>query len=132
MSQYDKIPIIDNFKKHFPYLADSVTDYQIINEFDLVVLLHDDSYILYDDFDKTIRALRGISSEDDYRREFGIRLRSIMDRKGITQIMLSESTGIHQARLSHYINGKHIPTLYTADMIAAALGCSVEELQPLL
>ena len=131
MSKYDRLQIIDNFKKYFPYLAESVTDYQIINEFDLVVLLHDDSYILYDDFDKTIRPLHEISSEDDYRREFGRRLQSIMDRKRITQTMLSESTGIPQPRLSEYINGRHTPNLYAADMIAAALGCSVEDLQPL-
>jgi transcriptional regulator with XRE-family HTH domain len=49
-----------------------------------------------------------------------------MALEGISQCELSERTGITQPSISDYMNGKKLPSFYTVDKIAKALGCSVD------
>lgn len=122
--------VLENFKRHFPLIAADVVD--VINRTDtfVEVELGGGDRIVYDDIDNTIRRLpidRDAMSEDECRREFGIRLRRLMYVKGVTEAELSERTGITQPRLSGYIRGKNSPSFYKVDKIAKALGCSVDE-----
>jgi DNA-binding Xre family transcriptional regulator len=85
---------------------------------------------LYDDVTRSYRKLPTDSdelTEDECRREFGIRLNKILIRKNITQIELSEMTGINRSILNGYITGKHSPSFYNVDRIAKALDCSVDD-----
>ena len=122
--------VLENFKRHFPTIAADVVD--VINRTDtfVEVELGGGDRIVYDDIDNTIRRLpidRDAMSEDECRREFGIRLRRLMYVKGVTEAELSERTGITQPRLSGYIRGKNSPSFDKVDKIAKALGCSVDE-----
>ena len=122
----------ENMKMYFPFLAKEAVEFKDDGKFELIVKLKSGEVISYDDLEKTIRNLPGNSdcmTENECRTEFGIRLRNIMFRKGITQAELSSMTGITQTMISKYITGKTSPSFYNVDKIAKALRCSIEELR---
>lgn len=55
-------------------------------------------------------------------------VRDIRCGYGLTQKQLSIMTGISQANISDIENGRVSPTISTAAKIAAALGCTIDEL----
>lgn len=57
-----------------------------------------------------------------------LKLREVMDRKGITGIELSRMTGIPEGRISDYNRGRYIPSTITVCILAQALGCEISEL----
>lgn len=122
--------VLTNFKLNFPYLYKEAASYEEINGYDIIVTLKNGASIVYDDVDKSFRNLPKDSNsmtESECRREFGIRLEKIMNRKRITQEELSYKTGISQGMISNYITGRNSPSFYNVDKIAKALGCSVDE-----
>jgi predicted XRE-type DNA-binding protein len=124
--------IYENFKSNFPNIADEAVDYRDVTAYEIEVLLSDGSAIMYDELHKTIRRLPrdcNNMTEDECRREFGMRLRSIMFLRNIDQAQLSRMTGIPQPSISNYINGKTSPSFHNADRIAKALKCSADVLR---
>lgn len=122
--------MIHNYEKMFPSLANQTVGYIELNDFELLIKLEDGSKIIYDDFSKSYRNVPCDShsmTEQECKKEFGIRLRKILERKGVSQLELSEKTGITPSDICNYVNGKISPTFYRVDKIAKALGCSVDE-----
>ena len=123
--------LISNFESLCPSAVQRVHKYDrttYANE--LIVTFNDGSKLLYNDTENTIRIIPEDSinmSEEQFKREFGYRLKRIMFEKGVTQDDLSEKTGIAQETLSRYICGKNVPSFYKIDKIAKALDCSVDE-----
>ena len=121
-----------NFSMLYPDVVKDVVHIQEGNDFDLYMELKDGSKVAFYDSDETLRYLPKDESsltEEECRKEFGIRLSRLMRRKGIMQSELSELTGITQASISQYINGRKSPSFYTVDKIARALNCSIEDLR---
>ena len=123
----------DNYESaglYFPETMKKVIDGKNVSHYDIMFHLNDGDTVLYNSVDTTIRTLPQNDrelTEEECKKEFGIRLLNIMRRNGVTQSELSERTGLSQPRLSNYIAGKVAPTLYTLDKIAKALHCSVDE-----
>ena len=123
--------LISNFESRCPRATKDVCRYNgttYPNE--LIATFKDGSKILYNDIENTVRSLPTDSSnmsKEQFKREFGYRLKQIMFAKGITQDDLSEKTGIAQETLSRYIRGKNVPSFYITDKIAKALDCSVDD-----
>lgn len=61
-------------------------------------------------------------------KEVKLNLKKIRVNKNITQVELSDMTGITQQNISAYETGKNIPLLDSAAKIADALGVSLDEL----
>lgn len=59
---------------------------------------------------------------------FGLQLRQLRIRAGLTQDQLSDLAKVGQSALSDYETGKKEPTLRTAAALAAALDVSLDEL----
>jgi DNA-binding Xre family transcriptional regulator len=122
--------MFDNFKLYFPSMFRNTETFKEVSGTEAVVYLKDGSRVVYDDLGKTFRNLPANSecmTEAECRNEFGIRLRYLMCWRGISQIELSERTGISRVVLNRYIMGKTTPSFYAVDRIAKALGCSVDE-----
>lgn len=122
--------LFENFKMYYPSLAKKTVRYEEVGSFELLAELDDGDILSYDDLYNSYRLLPKDSSnltEEECLREFGIRLRKLMIRKGVSQEELSDRTGITQAMLSRYITGKASPSFYRIDKIAKALGCSIDE-----
>lgn len=127
--------IFKNFERHFPRIAEEAIDWYKDSAFELVVKLRDGSVVMYDDLNACIRNLPRDDkrmSEEECKREFGIRLRRLMYINGVTQEDIMRETGIAQPTLSRYMNGENIPSFYKVDQIAKALNCSVDEFRYLL
>lgn len=59
---------------------------------------------------------------------FGERLRDLRKKRGITQVMLAEMTGIPQNHVSSMERGTKVPNLLTLIRLAHALDCKVSAL----
>ena len=59
---------------------------------------------------------------------FGVRLRELRLKRGLTQVQLAESCGFPQTRISELERGEHAPNLVTMVRIALALECKVSAL----
>lgn len=125
-----KKQLLENLKQCYPFLVRNMASCRQTNPVSLVVTQKDGSNYVYDDFERTFRLLPSDMynmSETEFAIEFGVRLRKLMSRKGITQEMLSSMTGITQGMISRYVNGLSIPNFYKVDKIAKALSCPADE-----
>lgn len=107
---------------------ESVTE---INDWDLLIIFKDGRQILYDTFNnfqknKFYNSINEITEEQE-KREFAYRLRSIMNRKGITQEQLAEIIETSQVMISRYTTGQTIPSVIVLRKIAKALNCSMDD-----
>jgi plasmid maintenance system antidote protein VapI len=116
---------------HYPSIHEQAVECKMVCAFEMAVRLSDDSVVVFNTSDKTIRNMAAkydAMTEDEYRTELGHRIHSRMMIKCLSQKDLAERTGITQQLLSRYINGKTLPSFYTVARIARGLGCSVTEL----
>lgn len=118
---------------YHPYVADRIEKYSFnVPLGELTLKLDDGSTMLYDFFHQSMRRLPSDSTkmtEEECKREFGLKLQKMIYAKGMTQKKLSEISGITEASISMYIKGRAMPTFYTLDKIAKALKCSVDDLR---
>ena len=121
-----------NFSLYFETLANKAVEYNYDNDSqELIVKLDDGRIIAYDEYSKRYRLLPrdgACLSEEDWKVEFGKRLKRIMWVKGISQTDLSDRTGIGQTLISRYISGKTTPSVYNVNKIARALNMTVDGL----
>ena len=123
--------ILDHLEMYFPSISENMESYEYDGGYGIIIKSIDGKELYYDDLNNSIRYLpidKDSLTEDEYRNEFGYRVRTMMARRGITQLMLSEITKIGQAQLSRYINGKTTPSNYIVRKIARALDCTIDEL----
>jgi transcriptional regulator with XRE-family HTH domain len=67
-------------------------------------------------------------TECEWLREFAENLSGLMFDREFTQSKLAEETGLTQASISHYVNGKQIPTLRAIVNMAYALDVTTDDL----
>lgn len=122
--------MLQNYKLHFPLDAGHIVYYEPIGYDCLEIRLDSDEVIIFDNSTCSARRLPPDSdemTEEQFKKEFGFRLRRILEHKGLTQMELSDATGIPQCHISGYINGKHTPSFYIMHKISKALRCSVDD-----
>lgn len=123
--------IYENAKRYCPTTFKYAVECERISEHELVFIFEDGSREIYDDFDKTTRTITNIDSTpsmDDYKNDFGIRLRRLLRYKNMTRCELAERIGVDRSIIGKYIKGTHAPSLYVACAIAKALDCSLNDL----
>ena len=123
--------ILEHLEMYFPSISENMTSYEYDGGYGITILSDDGRKLYYDDLNNSIRYLpsnKDALTEDEYRIEFGYRLRNMMGIKGINQLELSNRTGISQPQLSNYMSGKNTPSNYIVRKIARALNCSIDEL----
>jgi transcriptional regulator with XRE-family HTH domain len=69
-----------------------------------------------------------MSDETSVGELFGSRLRELRRKRGVTQVLLSERSGLQQSHLSDMERGEKLPNLVTLLRLAAALGCKTSDL----
>lgn len=118
---------------YHPYIADRIEKYSFnVSLGELTLKLDDGSTMLYDFFHQSMRRLPSDSTkmtEEECKREFGLKLQKMLHSRGMSQAELSEKTGISQPVISNYVRGKVSPSFYATDKIAKALKCSVDDLR---
>lgn len=122
--------IFENMQSYYPFLSERMASYKKVGPYELIVKTNDGETILYDDVNHSIRRLPRDSNnmtEQEVSVEFRQRLRRLMTQQGVSQLELSELTGIPQSTISNYLTGKFLPGFYNMDKIAKALKCSIDE-----
>lgn len=66
-------------------------------------------------------------NKDEYRKKFANKFRALMDERDISYNSLAKATGISYYAICSYGIGKIIPTLYNLQLMAEALGCSLDD-----
>jgi transcriptional regulator with XRE-family HTH domain len=64
----------------------------------------------------------------DIRARFGARLRSLRERRGLTQVELADYLGLRRTYISDLERGKRNVSLLTLEIIARGFGMSVSQL----
>lgn len=108
-----------------------IAEIKELNEWDLLIVFHSGRKVILDRFTgyhknifyKSITEL----TEEQEKREFSYRLRSLMGRKGITQDQLADMINISRVSISRYVRGEVTPSVIVAREIAKALGCSLDD-----
>ena len=110
---------------------DDVEEYRELNEWDLLIIFKDGRRFIYDRF---TNAFKGVYydnineiTEEQERREFAYRLRSLMGRRWINQDQLAEMIGTTQPMISRYVRGEAVPNAITLRKIAKALEYSMDD-----
>ena len=122
----------EEFEVYYPRLAELAIEYFDKPPEELIVRLSDGRLISYYSPEKTVRTLSidpNDTNDDQFKREFAKRLRRLMFYKGISQMKLSEMTGISSVVLSRYMSAITCPSFYAVDKIARALKCSTDDLR---
>ena len=71
---------------------------------------------------------KGFMNRYSFKQEFAIRLRTVMRRRHMSEVTLSDRTGITQPSISRYLNGKSVPQSYNLYKICKVLNVSPCEL----
>ena len=118
------------FDRLYPRTSEHAVEFRLTAWNELTATLDDGSTVLFDDATGSCRLLPADCNnmnEQDFRYEFGKRLRTIMKRLGVTQTLLAEKSGTNQVSINNYLSGKSTPSFYVVDKIARVLHCSTED-----
>lgn len=126
--------IFEHFKMYYLTGDEKAVDWYPSGPFEITVKLSDGSRVIYDDINKTMRMLRDFykrpleRTESEWKQDFSRRLKRMIRLRSTTQLELAERTGIRPGTISLYVNGKCVPSLYSASKLADALDCSINDL----
>ena len=126
MNPYDFL----NLKDRYPQIAENMVEDQKEPNGDTIIVTKDGKRYLYDFLTVTCREIHEPGyemTEVEFTTAFGIRLHKIMRRKGVTQLELSDKTGISRQTINSYLSGKNVPSFYKVSAISRALNCSIDE-----
>lgn len=102
-----------------------------LNDWDLLITFKSGRKVLYDIYTGYYKNVYygniNELTEEQERKEFAYRLRSLMGRKWITQEQLAETVGLTQAMISRYVRGEAIPSAIVLRKISKALDCSMDD-----
>lgn len=128
--------IIEGYKNWYPNLYERTVECKPCGRYTILVRLDDGSRLEYTTLNDTVRDVSkyyGVnhadgSNEEEWRQEFGRKLRRIMAERGVSQERVSELTGISRQMLTRYVKGTSTPSGYNLTRLSEILDCDVREL----
>ena len=121
------------FSIDYPHRINDVAEVREDNPREVILIFKDRSIWSFwmgdNNYDLRRISKDGNLTDQEYAREFGIKLTHIMEKQGLTQVDLAELLGTTQATVSRLITGKTIIDLIQMRKIARVLNMTVEELQ---
>lgn len=121
------------FSIDYPHRINDVAEVREDNPREVILIFKDRSIWSFwmgdDNYDLRRISKDGNLTDQEYAREFGIKLTHIMKKQGLTQVDLAELLGTTQATVSRLITGRTIINLSQMRKIARVLNMTVEELQ---
>lgn len=125
-----------NYLLYYPFQGEHVVDWWPSGNYEINIRFDNGKVFFYNDltgYSGPVKRFDGISEirQGEWTIRFAQRFTRALDEHNLTQKMLSERTGITEANLSLYSNGRAIPSAMTLSKLAKAIGCSADELLPL-
>ena len=124
--------VMKSFSMYYPTTFEKAVDYEYRDGF-LFVRTTDDETYMYDILTEDLYLRedyleRGSRTDDEWKEEFGKRLRMMVNHRNRSQKSLAEEIGITPASLNLYLRGRRLPNPRTLSKLARALKCSVSVL----
>lgn len=119
----------ENLEMYFSNISSKLEEYEIEGPI-LTGVTNDGRKVMYNSFTNDLRIIPydpENMTDEEYRSEFGFRLRNLMTREGINQTELAARTGVSQTTISGYLNAKKMPSYGSAAKIARVLNCSLDD-----
>jgi len=121
-----------NYIKHIdPSIEENdVEEARMVNDYDLFVKLKNGDKYVYDTFTGYFRGIidsEQRKSREKLKNEFRICLRTLINRRHITQDDLADLLGLSRATVNRYVNGDTIPDFITVQEIATILNFPLDE-----
>lgn len=124
--------IFDDFCDYWRDVSEEIVDWSPSGTDEIIVRNENDMTWLYNYLDKTLRKIYKKSdadlSEEEWRYNFSVKLKRKMRAELMSNIELSNRTGISTIMISKYINCKSSPSAYNLQKIADALGTTISAL----
>lgn len=102
-----------------------------LNKWDLLIVFANGRKVIYDRFNNCYQNIfyKDVNeiTEEQEKKEFAYKLRSLMNRKWVTQEQLAEDIGTSQVMISRYVRGEVMPSVLIVRKIAKALNCSIDD-----
>lgn len=121
---------IDYFMNQHPMIKkEEIESYMYISPYDIFIKFKDGRKYIYDQSRNYLRPIlykHYELTEEEFKKEFSIRLRSYMGRHHITQEDMAKRIGTGQTMLYRYCNGLVLPSIYKMQLIANVLGYPLE------
>lgn len=110
---------------------EDVKELKELNEWDLLIVFKNDRRVIFDRYtgyyrDVFYNSINEITEEQE-KKEFAYRLRSLMARNQITQESLAEAINTSQVMISRYVRGDTIPSVMVLRKISKLLNCSMDD-----
>ena len=102
-----------------------------ISQYDIFIQFTNGNKVIYDTFKNGSRYYNydpNNITEEEWKREFKIRLNNYLLRTGYSQNDLAEYLGVNQQAISRYCTGKIMPNIYTIRKIAMFFNIDYKEL----
>lgn len=114
-----------------PFIKDEeIEEARMINEFDILFVFKDGRRFIFDsdtNYHRILYPEDHVLTDEQRKREFRDRLRTMMRRKGFNQEELADRLGTTQTVISRYVTGESIPNYITLEKIAEILNCSTDD-----
>lgn len=126
--------IFENFKRYYPNFAEQTERWEPSGKMEITAYLYDGRTIVYDDIENTFQQVRDLKNpidlenEEKVAEEFSYNLRRMLHHQRMTQLDLSEASGVSHISINNYLNGKTSPSLKNICLLAKALDCRVLDL----
>lgn len=126
--------IFENFKLWYPNFAEQTERWEPSGKMEITAHLFDGRTIVYDDIENTFRYVRDVKNpidledEEKVAEEFSYNLQRMMNYQGMTQLDLSEASGLSHISINNYLSGRTSPTVKNVCLLAKALDCRVVDL----
>ena len=110
---------------------DEVLEIKELNEWDILIEFTNGKKVIFDKYTGYHKNIYYDNinelTEEQEKKEFAYRLRSLMGRKWVTQEELAKRVNTSQVMISRYVRGETLPSILMVRKIAKALGYSIDD-----
>lgn len=128
--------VISEFKMWYPTFYERAEFITTVGYHLVLAALDDGTKVEFCSLDNTLRDVTRTYDTDfndnmddeEYRKEFSIRLKTLLHDRGIKQEDLADTIGVSRQIMSRYINGKSMPKVYIIRRMSRVLDCDIRDL----
>ena len=110
---------------------EDVEEIKMVNEWDVLITFVDGRKYIFDTYTGYYKNVyyNNINelTEEQEKKEFAYRLRSLMGRRFINQEELAKRVGTSQVMISRYVRGETLPSIIMVRKIAKVLDYSIDD-----
>ena len=125
--------ILNKINRDYPWIIKHIVDIRERTDGYYLIKMDDGEWLRYDELECKIESLYKLLHPEDmtepqWREYFAKTLRRKLLLKNMTQVELSNKTGIGIVTINSYARAKSIPNIFSLHKLAVALDCSINDL----